>query len=90
MSITGCGCRPSTSRELAPLEPAHVARELDHRHLHAQADAEVRHCFSRAYRTARDLALDAALAEAARNHNRVGRPERVAAVPSPSSSSESM
>ena len=40
-----CG---SNSVEFAPVEAGHVARELDHRHLHAEADAEERHLPPRA------------------------------------------
>ena len=47
-SMTGCGASASNSEELAPVEPAHVARELDHRALHAEADPEERHAAARA------------------------------------------
>ena len=44
----------------------HVAAVLDDRHLHAEADAEVRHAVLAREAHRLDLALDAALAEAAR------------------------
>ena len=53
------------------LDAAQIARRLDHRHLHAEADAEIRHApFARELRGA-DLALGAALAEAAGHQNAV-------------------
>src|SRR6266566_5992247 len=53
------------------LEAGDVARVLDHRHLHAEADTEIGDA-ARARKVDRfDLALDAALAEAARYQNRV-------------------
>jgi hypothetical protein len=47
------------------LEIALVARDLDRRDLHAEADAQVRHLVLARELHRRDLALDAALAEAA-------------------------
>ena len=53
------------------LDAGEVARRLDHRHLHAEADAEIRHvALARELRRA-DLALGAALAEAARHQDAV-------------------
>ena len=46
-------------------QAAHVARELDHRALQAEAQAEVRHVVLARVAGGRDLALDAADAEAA-------------------------
>ena len=48
-----------------------IARGLDHRHLHAETDPEIRHvAFARELRRA-DFSLSAALAEAARHQNAV-------------------
>ena len=53
------------------LDAAQIARRLDHRHLHAEADAEIRHvALARELRRA-DLALGAALAEAAGHQDAV-------------------
>ena len=53
------------------LDADEIARGLDHRHLHAEADAEIRHvALARELRRA-DLALGAALAEAAGHQNAV-------------------
>ena len=53
------------------LDAAEVPRRLDHRHLHAEADAEIRDlALAREPRRA-DLALGAALAKAARHQNAV-------------------
>src|SRR5262249_10659442 len=53
--------------------PAHdVARELDHRRLHAEADAEVRHVALARVTRGLDLALDTSLAEATGHENAVG------------------
>ena len=70
--------RPTTGsrrrRELGRVglgDAAQIARRLDHRHLHAEADAEIRHvALARELRRA-DLALGAALAEAARHQDAV-------------------
>ena len=51
--------------------PQQVSHRLDHRHLHAEADAEIRHvALARELRRA-DLAFGAALAEAARHQDAV-------------------
>ena len=51
------------------------ARELDHRALHAQADAQVGHAVLATVLDGLDLALDAAHAEAARHDHAVGAAE---------------
>src|SRR5690606_16094397 len=53
------------------LEAGHVARVLDDRELHAEADAEIGNLPFARVPDRRDLAVDAALAEAARDENRV-------------------
>ena len=53
------------------LEPEHVPAELDDRHLHAEADAEIGHGVLARIAHRLDLALDAALAEPARYQDRV-------------------
>ena len=63
--MTGCGVLGSNSLELAPLEAAHVAGELDHRALQAEAQPEVRHLVLAGVAGGGDLALDAAEPEAA-------------------------
>ncbi len=50
-------------------EAEHVAAEFDDRHLHPQADAEVGHAVLAGVAHCLDLALDAALAEAARHQD---------------------
>src|SRR5581483_10270736 len=52
-------------------EPAGVARELDRGELHAEADAEVGNALLPGVADGGDLALGAALAEAARNEDRI-------------------
>src|SRR5206468_7835208 len=53
------------------LDADEIACGLDHRHLHAEADAEIRHvAYARELRRA-DLAFGAALAEAAGHQNAV-------------------
>src|SRR5882672_1597143 len=52
-------------------EPHDVARVLDHRHLQAEADAQVRHVLLTRELHGSDLAFDAALAEAARHEDGV-------------------
>ena len=67
------------------LQAGEVARDLDGRHLHAQADAEVGQLVLARVLRGEDLALDAALAEAAGHEDgieavelvRVGRRERL-------------
>ncbi len=56
-------------------EPGEVARRLDHRHLHAEADAEIRHLALAREARRLDLAFGAALAEAAGNQDAVHRLE---------------
>ena len=70
-SITGYGVSGSNSVELAPSMPGHVARELGHRDLHAEADAEVRHAALAREPRGADLALHAAHAEAAGDQDAV-------------------
>src|SRR5207244_4717923 len=48
-----------------------VSRELDHRELHAEADAEIRNLVLPRVADRGDLAFDTALAEAAGNEDRV-------------------
>ena len=57
--------------ELALLQAADVARELDHHGLHAQADAEVRDLVLARVADGVEHAFDAALAEAARHQDAV-------------------
>src|SRR5919106_5666000 len=52
-------------------QAAHVTGVLDHRALHAEADAEVRHAFFARVADGLDLALDAPVAEAARHQDAV-------------------
>ena len=59
------------SVEWAPARPHDVAGELDHRALHAQADAEERNAALAGVADRLDLAFDAALAEAAGNEDAV-------------------
>ena len=67
---SGSGVGPN-SVELASLDADEIARRLDHRHLHAEADAEIRHvALARELRRA-DLAFGAALAEAAGHQDAV-------------------
>ncbi len=60
----------------------HVAGELDHRHLHAQADAEIGNAVLAGVAHRADLALHAALAEAAGHQNAVtiGKPAELVLV----------
>src|SRR5579871_5305788 len=53
-------------------EPDQVARDLDHHHLQAEADAEDRHAALARVTHRADLALDPTLAESARYDDRVG------------------
>ena len=62
------------------VEPAHVARVLDDRALHAEADAEVRHALLAGVADRLDLPLDAAVAEAPRHQDPV-EPGHVAGEP---------
>ena len=52
-------------------QPREMPRRLDHRHLHAEADAEIRHLPLAREAHRLDLALGAALAEPARHEDRV-------------------
>ena len=70
-AITGCGVSGSNSVLLASGEAGLVARVLDRRDLHAEADAEVRDLVLARVLRRQDLAFDAALAEAARHQDRV-------------------
>ena len=67
---TGSAVGPN-SVELAPGDAGQVARRLDHRHLHAEADAEIRHVALAGELRRLDLALGAALAEAAGHQDAV-------------------
>ena len=71
-------------------EAAHVARELDHHRLHAQADAEVRHLVLAREADGVDHALDAALAESARDQNAVVASAAAARSPASARSSASI
>src|SRR5215472_7565983 len=53
------------------LEPRQIARRLDHRHLHAEADAEIGHLALAGEARRCDLAFGTALAEAARHQDAV-------------------
>ena len=57
-----------------------MARELDHRELHAEADAEIRNAVLAREADRLDLAFDAALAEAARHEDRVHALQAVGAI----------
>ena len=61
-----------TRVEFAPAMSDHVAGEVGDRHLHAEADAQVRDALLARDPGGGDLALDAALAEAARDQDAVG------------------
>ena len=74
-------------RRIRAGQAEHAARVLDHGNLHAEADAEVGHAVLAGVAHRRDLALDAALAEAARHEDRVHAGE--AAVPAASRSVDS-
>ena len=67
---TGSGVGPN-SVELALGDAGEVARRLDHRHLHAEADAEIGHLALAGEARRPDLALGAALAEAAGHQDAV-------------------
>jgi len=58
-------------RGVRRFQPARVARELDDRALHAEADPEVRHALLARVAHGLDLALDAAVPEAARHQDAV-------------------
>src|SRR5215472_1455571 len=53
------------------LEPRQIARRFDHRHLHAEADAEIRDAPLAGKARCFDLALGTPFAEAARDENAV-------------------
>ena len=61
-------------------EAATCARVLDHRELHAQADAEIRDLVLARVADRLDLAFDAALAEPARHEHRVHALQAIDAV----------
>ena len=62
-------------------QPRRVARELDHRDLHAQADAEVRHMMLAGVLRRQDHALHAAVTETARHDDAVhGRKQLLAGL----------
>ena len=67
---TGSSQGPN-SVELALVDAGERARRLDHRHLHAEADAEIGHLALARETRREDLALRAALAEAAGHENAV-------------------
>ena len=67
---TGVLARAELGRRRAA-QAEQVARRLDHRHLHAEADAEERHLAFAREPHRLDLALGAALAEAARHQDAV-------------------
>ena len=66
MPTTGSLVSPN-SVELASLDAAQIARRLDAGHLHAEADAEIGNVAGAREGRRPDLALRAALAEAARH-----------------------
>ena len=69
-------------RRVRAAQSGHVARELDHRHLHPQADAEERHALFARVADGVHLALDAAAAEAGRHQDAVHlRQQRGRAAP---------
>src|SRR3984893_6716776 len=57
------------------LEPGQRTRRLDHRHLHAEADAEIRHLAFAGKAHRLDLAFRTTFAEAAGNQDAVNRPK---------------
>ena len=59
------------------LPAKHCARELDHSDLESQADAKVGHTVLARVLCGKDLALDAAIAKAARNENAVRPSEQL-------------
>src|SRR6202142_3039762 len=61
-------------------EAAHITGELDHQHLHAQADAEIRHLALAGETDRLDHAFAAALAETARDQDAVEGVERLDAA----------
>ena len=63
--MTRCGASGSNSRELASGQAGDVAGELDHHHLQPEAQPEARDVVLAGVSGRGDLALDAALAEAA-------------------------
>ena len=65
-SITGYSRRRVELGGVGPGHAGHVAGELDHRHLQAQAQAEIGHLVLAGVAHGHDLALDAPHAEAAR------------------------
>src|SRR5262249_43469056 len=66
----GFGRGPEFGR-VRVLDAAQVACRLDHRHLHAETDAEIRHLTLARELRRLDLAFRAALAETARDENAV-------------------
>ena len=68
-SMTGCSVNMSNSVELASLVPDHLAGELDDRALQPEAQPEVRDLVVAGEVGGEDLALDAAMAEAARDED---------------------
>ena len=68
-SMTGLSVNMSNSVELASCEPTHLAGELDDGALQPQAQAEVRDAPIAGVVGREDLALDAAMAEAARDED---------------------
>jgi hypothetical protein len=87
-AITGCGVSRVELGAVGAFEPGDVAGVLDHRHLHAETDPEIGHPLLAGVAHGGDLALDAALAEAAGHQHRVHAARQ--SVPSRSISSESM
>ena len=76
-SITGVRRRRVELARVRALEAAHVARELDHRALQAEADAEERHAPLARVPHGRDLALDAPDPEPARDQDAVDVAQRL-------------
>ena len=58
-------------------ETSHVAGEIDHRRMHAVADAEVRHATFPRVSGGQNLSLETALAETARHQDRVDARQRL-------------
>src|SRR5690606_7863076 len=61
---------------IGAVQPGHVARELDHRGMHAVADPEVRDAMLARVARRGDLALEAALAEATGNEDAIDVAEK--------------
>jgi hypothetical protein len=82
----GCGVSACISVECAPVQAADIARVLDQRNMHAQADTEEGNVVLPRVAHGLDLALDAPIAE---SHRARGSHRRHPARPVPSRSMSS-